>query len=92
MLAGLAAAGKVRHIGVSNFDVEQLRRVQAIAPVVSLQPLCSMLMRQVENQVLPYCGRQRIGVIGAARLRLRHEDMARIAALLPPSVEMMRPA
>ena len=62
-LAELKEKGKVRHIGVSNFDVDQLKRVQAIAPVTSLQPPYSMLMRQVEDDILPYCLEQNIGVI-----------------------------
>jgi len=62
-LAALQARGKIGHIGVSNFDVAQLERVRSIAPVASLQPPYSMLMRQVEERVLPYCKRHRIGVI-----------------------------
>lgn len=63
-LADLVAQGKIRYIGVSNFDVAQLQRVQAIAPVTSLQPPYSMLMRQVEDEILPFCEQHGIGVIG----------------------------
>ena len=63
-LADLVAQGKIRHIGVSNFNVAQLQRVQAIAPVTSLQPPYSMLMRQVEDEILPFCEQHGIGVIG----------------------------
>ena len=63
-LADLVAQGKIRHIGVSNFDVVQLKRAQAIAPVTSLQPPYSMLMRQVEDEILPFCEQHGIGVIG----------------------------
>jgi len=63
-LSELRAQGKIRHIGVSNFSVEQIRRVEAIAPVTSLQPPYSMLMRQIEDRILPYCREHRIGVIG----------------------------
>ena len=56
--------GKIRHIGVSNFKVTQLKRVQAIAPVTSLQPPYSMLMRQIEDEILPFCLQHNIGVIG----------------------------
>ena len=62
-LAGLQKAGKVRWIGVSNFDVEQLRRAQAIAPVTSLQPPYSLVRRGIEGSVLPYCREQDLGVI-----------------------------
>ncbi|UCC49410.1 MAG: aldo/keto reductase, partial [Gemmatimonadota bacterium] len=52
-----------RYIGVSNFNVSQLERVQTIAPVTSLQPPYSMLMRQIEDEILPFCLQRNIGVI-----------------------------
>ena len=55
--------GKVRWAGVSNFDVGQIRRSQAVAPVTSLQPPYSLVHRDVEAEVLPYCRREGIGVI-----------------------------
>ena len=63
MLARLKQQGKVRWIGVSNFNIQQLRRAQAIAPVTSLQPPYSLVHREFEDQVLPYCLREGIGVI-----------------------------
>ena len=62
-LADLKREGKVRWIGVSNFSVPQLRRAQAIAPVTSLQPPYSLLHREVEGEILPYCRRENVGVI-----------------------------
>ena len=62
-LASLQRQGKVRWIGVSNFNVEQLRRAQAVASVTSLQPRYSLVHREVEDRVLPYCSRENIGVI-----------------------------
>jgi aryl-alcohol dehydrogenase-like predicted oxidoreductase len=62
-MADLQREGKVRWIGVSNFDVEQLRRAQTIAPVTSLQPPYSMLRRGVEQAILPFCEGERIGTI-----------------------------
>jgi len=59
----LVEEGKVRHIGVSNFSVEQLRRIQKIHPVASLQPPYSMLHREVEEELLGYCQQNNIGVI-----------------------------
>ena len=53
----------VRHIGVSNFDVEQLRRIQTIAPVETLQPPYSLVNRHVEEGILPFAEREGIGVI-----------------------------
>ncbi|MDP9039099.1 MAG: aldo/keto reductase [Acidobacteriota bacterium] len=58
--------GKVRHIGASNFSVEQMERCGKIAPIASLQPPYSMLNRAIEAEVLPYCARQEIGVINYA--------------------------
>jgi aryl-alcohol dehydrogenase-like predicted oxidoreductase len=63
MLDRLRRQGKVRWIGVSNFNVQQLRRAQAVAPVTSLQPPYSLLHREVEDQLLPYCLREGVGVI-----------------------------
>lgn len=62
-LADLKREGKVRWIGVSNFNVRQLRRAQAIAPVTSLQPPYSLVHREIEAEILPYCLREGIGVI-----------------------------
>jgi aryl-alcohol dehydrogenase-like predicted oxidoreductase len=62
-LVELRDEGLLRHIGVSNFDVEQLRRIQAIAPVETLQPPYSLLARGVEDEILPYAEREGIGVI-----------------------------
>ena len=62
-LAALKQEGKVRHIGVSNFNVVQMKRVQAIAPITSLQPRYSLLHREIEGKILPFCARENIGVI-----------------------------
>ncbi len=62
-LASLQRQGKVRWIGVSNFNVQQLCRAQSMVPVTSLQPPYSLVHREIEDQVLPYCLRQGIGVI-----------------------------
>lgn len=62
-LADLKREGKVRWIGVSNFSVAQLKRAQAIAPVTSLQPPYSLIHREVEEDILPYCLHKGIGVI-----------------------------
>ena len=62
-LASLQREGKVRWIGVSNFSVQQLRRAQALASVTSMQPRYSLVHREVEDQVLPYCRQQNIGII-----------------------------
>ena len=62
-LAELKEQGLVRHIGVSNFSVSQLRRIQPITPVETIQPQYSLISRGVEGQLLPYAEREGIGVI-----------------------------
>ena len=62
-LAELKDEGLVRHIGVSNFSVEQLRRIQPIAPVETLQPPYSLIARDAEDEILPFAEREGIGVI-----------------------------
>jgi len=62
-LARLKEEGKIRWIGVSNFNRGQLARAQAIFPITSLQPPYSLIRREVEEGVLPYCAEHNIGVI-----------------------------
>jgi aryl-alcohol dehydrogenase-like predicted oxidoreductase len=62
-IAKLVGEGKIRYAGVSNFSVSQLKRMQAIHPVASLQPPYHMLDRNVETELLPYCAANRIGVV-----------------------------
>ncbi len=63
-LAKLKDEGKVRWIGVSNFNAEQMQRVQPIAPITSLQPPYSLLRREIEANELPFVAAHNIGVIG----------------------------
>jgi aryl-alcohol dehydrogenase-like predicted oxidoreductase len=62
-MARLKEQGKVRWIGVSNFDAEQMKRAAAIAPITSLQPPYSLLRREIEESILPYAARHNIGVL-----------------------------
>lgn len=66
VMADLKAQGKVRYIGVSNFNVSQMRRAQTIAPISSLQPPYSLINRGIENEILDFCEEQNIGVIAYA--------------------------
>ncbi len=59
----LRQEGKVRYIGVSNFNVSQMKRIQRIAPIDTLQPPYSLIHREAEQEILPYCTQQNIGVI-----------------------------
>ncbi len=68
-LARLREEGKVRWIGVSNFDVAQLERIRGIAPITSLQPPYSAVTPEVERQILPHCRREGIGVIAYSPMR-----------------------
>jgi aryl-alcohol dehydrogenase-like predicted oxidoreductase len=62
-LARLQKAGKVRYVGVSNFNVSQMKRAQMIAPITSLQPPYSIVTREIESEILPFALKSNIGVI-----------------------------
>jgi aryl-alcohol dehydrogenase-like predicted oxidoreductase len=62
-LAELQREGKVRWIGVSNYNVAQMCRASAIAPINSLQPPYSLIRPDIEHEILPYCQEHNIGVI-----------------------------
>ncbi len=62
-LARFREQGKVRWTGVSNFNAEQMKRAEKIAPVTSLQPPYSMLRRAIEQEILPFTQAHGIGVI-----------------------------
>ena len=63
MLSKLKDQGKIRYIGVSNFDVQKMERAQRVAPIDSLQPPYSLVATDVETSILPYALSQQIGVI-----------------------------
>src|SRR5438270_14094811 len=62
-MAKLQQEGKVRYIGVSNFNVSQMQRFIKIAPISSLQPQFSLIHREVEQEILRFCQEHHIGVI-----------------------------
>jgi aryl-alcohol dehydrogenase-like predicted oxidoreductase len=84
-LAALKKEGKVRYIGVSNFNEAQMKRAQAIAPITSLQPRYSLVHRDVEAEILPFAQSENIGVIAyspmASGLLTGAMTRERIAAL-----------
>lgn len=83
-MGALQDEGKVRYIGVSNFDLPLLRRCLAIRPVDSVQPPYSLLDRQVEHELLPFCTAHGIGVVAyspmESGLLSGRFDLSRLAA------------
>ena len=68
-MARLKEEGKVRWIGVSNFSVEQMRRAMKIAPITSLQPPYSLLVRKIEAEILPFVKENGIGTLVYSPMR-----------------------
>jgi aryl-alcohol dehydrogenase-like predicted oxidoreductase len=68
-MAKLKAEGKVRYIGISNFNVDQMQRAQSIAPIMSLQPPYSMVSPEIEESILPYAQSQGIGVLAYSPMK-----------------------
>jgi aryl-alcohol dehydrogenase-like predicted oxidoreductase len=68
-MARLKEQGKVRWIGVSNFNVAQMKRALTIAPITSLQPPYSLLARDIEKEILPFAGANNIGVLVYSPMR-----------------------
>jgi aryl-alcohol dehydrogenase-like predicted oxidoreductase len=62
-IAKAVEEGKIQYAGVSNFSVAQMARIQAIHPITSLQPPYSMLRRGIEQEILPFCAANGIGVV-----------------------------
>ena len=85
MMAKLKEEGKVKWIGVSNFNIEQMKRAEIICPITSLQPPYSLINRNIEVEILPYCMEQNIdvivyspmasGLLAGAMTRERIEDL-----------------
>lgn len=86
-MAALKKEGKVRWIGVSNFNAAQIERAEKITSVTSLQPPYSLIRRKIEEETLPYCQKRGIGVVSYAPMAsgLLTGGMTRQrAAALPP--------
>ena len=62
-IADLVKEGTIRYAAVCNFNVNQIKRIEKIHPVASVQPPYSMLERRIENHLLPYCAKNNIGAI-----------------------------
>jgi aryl-alcohol dehydrogenase-like predicted oxidoreductase len=83
----LARQGKVRYLGVSNYNARQMERVRKVHPIASLQPPYSMLHREIEAEVLGYCALHKIGVIAYSPMqrglltgKFSHERLVGLAA------------
>ena len=62
-MSKLIEQGKVRYAGLSNCSVDLMRKAQAIHPITSLQPPYNMLQREIEEEILPFCAENNIGVV-----------------------------
>src|SRR5437667_8041851 len=67
-MAALQAEGKIRYLGVSNFDVPQMERALKVAPIQSLQPRYNMFDREIEAEILPFCRQHGIGILAHSPL------------------------
>jgi len=63
VLQEMVGEGKIRHVGVSNFDPDQMSEFARTRPVETLQPPYSLLNREIEAGILPYCEEHDIGVL-----------------------------
>lgn len=62
-LAELVASGKIRHVGVSNFNALQLQEFSETLPIETLQPPYHLFRREIERSILPYAAAHDIGVL-----------------------------
>jgi aryl-alcohol dehydrogenase-like predicted oxidoreductase len=62
-LGELVTAGKIRHVGVSNYTADQIDKFSATLPVETVQPAYHLFRREIEDELLPYCRAQDIGVL-----------------------------
>ncbi|BDG04437.1 aldo/keto reductase [Anaeromyxobacter oryzae] len=67
-LEGLARAGKIRAIGVSNFTAAQVERFRATAPVATVQPPYNLFERGIDAELLPYCRKEGIATLAYGAL------------------------
>lgn len=67
-LQELVDEGKLRHVGVSNYDADQIEEFARTRPVETLQPLYNLFQREVEDGVLPYAREHDIGVLAYSPL------------------------
>jgi aryl-alcohol dehydrogenase-like predicted oxidoreductase len=85
-VADLIQSGKVRYGGVCNFSLEQLKRARAIHPITSLQPPYSMLKRDIEPEIVPWCAEHQVGIVAYSPMQaglLTGRFTAERAAALP---------
>ena len=85
-VAELIRAGKVRFGGVCNFNLAQLKRAQSIHPITSLQPPYSMLKRDIEPAIVPWCAANHVGIVAYSPMQaglLTGRFTAARAAALP---------
>lgn len=91
----LKEEGKVRWLGVSNFSLSQMKRIEPMGHVTSLQPPYNLLARDIEAELLPYCAQNNIGILAYSPMHsgLLTGKMTRerIAAMSPDDHRQRRP-
>jgi len=82
----LKEQGKVRYVGVSNCSIEQMKRMQRIAAIDSLQPPYSMMHRGIEDKIIRFCRENNIGIVvyspmqrGLLTGKFDHEKLKQLA-------------
>ncbi len=83
-MGALVAAGKVRHLGLSEASVDTIRRAHATHPITALQTEWSLFSRDLESEVLPCARELGIGIVanaGAAAVQLDAEALAKLDAV-----------
>jgi len=78
----LKEQGKIRAIGVSNYDVEWMRKAEKVTKLASNQPPYSLMQRKIEREILPHCREHKIGVIVYSPL-----ERGLLAGAVPPERE-----
>ncbi len=87
-MSRLVEEGKVRHVGVSNFSLEQLKKAQEALPnheIVSNQVEYSLAVRRIERDLLPYCEENNIAIM--AYRPLAHGTLSKASGRLKPIIE-----
>ncbi len=61
-LRKLLDLGKIRYVGVSNFDISAINQLREIVPVISTQSEYSLIKRSIESDIIPFCDKNKISL------------------------------